>query len=121
MKIAEAQSETTHAGTTWTTTMTAAAVPGSWCEAATPWLPCDVMVASPCVPVWMRRWCFWSVYAPHRRKRAPRQARAAPRVQPGELRARFTLGVTRACGARNQADTVDSDRVRLCRGGRSRT
>ena len=36
MKIADVQSETTHAGTTWTTTMAAAMVPGSWCEAATP-------------------------------------------------------------------------------------
>ena len=86
MKIADAQSETTHAGTTWTTTMAAAAVPGSWCEAATPWLPCVVMVASPCVPVWMRRWCFWSVCAPHRREQALRQARAAPRLRLGKSR-----------------------------------
>ena len=85
-----AAGETTHAGTTWTTTMAAAAVPGSWFEAATPWLPCVVMVASPCVPVWMRRLCFWSVCAPHRREQALRQARAAPRLHLGKFTARVT-------------------------------
>ena len=42
--------------------------------------------SGPCVPVWMRRWCFWSVCAPHRREQALRQARAAPRLRLGKSR-----------------------------------
>ena len=46
--------------------------------------------SAPCVPVWMRRSCFWSVCAPHRREQALRQARAAPRLHLGKLTAWFT-------------------------------